>query len=455
MHPNNQSIVFLFSFFFIIIILLLSQSNFNIHAQSKQPQNIDDITLYDPNLKVELVTDKVKDPTSMAFLGPNDFLVLGKDGTVSRVTDGQIVKEPLLQLNTIISKDERGMLGIDVLQQKGGTGGGTIPTYVFLYYTEEGIGEEEGDSQTTVRNNVYRYELVNNKLINPSLLLNLPANPGPAHQGGKVTIGPDNNIYVSIGDSRPSTFSEEEGKTKAQNYADAADPDGRAGILRVTPDGQVVNGKGILGDQDPLNKYYAYGIRNSFGIGFDPITGNLWETENGPDCCDEINLVQPGFNGGWAQVLGAWIVADPTTYPLTKGQQLAPPNPQGLVNFNGQGKYHAPEFVWTSTVAPTAVLFFNSDKLGNQYRNDMFVGSAKDIIFDFDLNKDRTALLLNGTLSDKIADSDTELEDITFAKGFGTITDIKAGPDGYLYVVTGVREDHGTIYRIVPASTTT
>jgi glucose/arabinose dehydrogenase len=80
----------------------------------------------------------------------------------------------------------------------------------------------------------------------------------------------------------------------------------------------------------------------------------------------------------------------------------------------------------------------------------MFVGSAKDRIFDFDLNKDRTALLLNGTLSDKIADSDTELEDITFAKGFGTITDIKAGPDGYLYVVTGVRGDHGVIYRIVP-----
>jgi glucose/arabinose dehydrogenase len=115
---------------------------------------------------------------------------------------------------------------------------------------------------------------------------------------------------------------------------------------------------------------------------------------------------------------------------------------------------HTPEFVWSNSVAPTAVLFFNSDKLGNQYQNDLFVGSAKDTIFDFDLNKDRTALLLNGTLSDKISDSDTDLEDITFAKGFGIITDIKTGPDGYLYVVTGVKEDHGTIYRIVPASST-
>jgi aldose sugar dehydrogenase len=254
---------------------------------------------------------------------------------------------------------------------------------------------------------------------------------------------------------RPSAFSEPEGQTKAQNYANAVDPDGRAGILRVTPDGQVVNGKGILGDQDPLNKYYAYGMRNSFGIGFDPVTGNLWQTENGPDCCDEVNIVQPGFNSGWTQVLGAWTVDDPNTYPITKGQQLAPPNPPGLVNFNGKGNYHAPEFVWTSTVGPTAITFLNSDKLGKQYENDMFVGSAKDTLYHFDMNKDRTALLLDGTLSDKIADSETEIEGITFGEGFGTITDIKAGPDGYLYVVTGVRDDHGTIYRIVPASTTT
>lgn len=468
---NNQSILLLLSFFIVIsiiiaIILLLNQNILEVYAQSKELQNIGDITINDPNLKVELVTDEVIAPTSMAFLSPNDFLILEKDGTVSRVTDGQMLQEPLLQLNTVNSKDERGMLGIDVLKQNGSGdvsgSSSTIPTYVFLYYTESGATGQNGggaggvsDGQTTaIRNHLYRYELVNNKLINPRLLLDLPANPGPAHQGGKVAIGPDNNVYVSIGDSRPSAFSEAEGKTKAQNYADAVDPDGRAGILRVTPDGQVVNGKGILGDQDPLNKYYAYGIRNSFGIGFDPVSGNLWDTENGPDCCDEINLVQPGFNSGWAQVLGAWIVADPNTYPLTKGEQLATPNPQGLVNFDGKGKYHTPEFVWSNSVAPTAVLFFNSDKLGNQYQNDLFVGSAKDTIFDFDLNKERTALSLNGTLSDKISDSDTDLEDITFAKGFGIITDIKTGPDGYLYVVTGVKEDHGTIYRIVPASST-
>src|ERR671923_732208 len=126
MYRNNQSILLLLSFFIIIsiiiAILLLNQSILNVYAQSKELQNIGDITINDPNLKVELVTDEIKPPTSMAFLGPNDFLILGKDGTVSRVTDSQMLQEPLLQLNTVNSKDERGMLGIDVLKQNGSGG---------------------------------------------------------------------------------------------------------------------------------------------------------------------------------------------------------------------------------------------------------------------------------------------------------------------------------------------
>ena len=94
MHIKNQSTLLSFSLYTIItIILLLNQGILNVYAQSKvvQNQTIGDITLSDPNLKVELVTDEVISSTSMAFLGPNDFLVLGKDGTVSRVTDGQML----------------------------------------------------------------------------------------------------------------------------------------------------------------------------------------------------------------------------------------------------------------------------------------------------------------------------------------------------------------------------
>ena len=77
-----------------------------------------------------------------------------------------------------------------------------------------------------------------------------------------------------------------------------------AGVLRMTQNGQPVNDTGILGDEHPLDLYYAYGIRNSFGMDFDPITGNLWDTENGPSYGDEINLVEPGFNSGWQAITG-------------------------------------------------------------------------------------------------------------------------------------------------------
>jgi glucose/arabinose dehydrogenase len=147
---------------------------------------------------------------------------------------------------------------------------------------------------------LYKYELVNNKLINPKLLLNLPVLPGPKDNGGVIKIGPDKNIYLIIGDLQGS-FRNEQYKTMTQNYQNSTKVDGRAGILRITQDGKPV-GIGILGQSLPLNLYYAYGIRNSFGMDWDPTSGYLWDSENGPSFGDEINLVKPGFNSGWAIV---------------------------------------------------------------------------------------------------------------------------------------------------------
>ena len=91
--------------------------------------------------------------------------------------------------------------------------------------------------------------------------------------------------------------------TMAQNFNDGVIPDGRAGMLRFTQDGEPV-GSGILGKEYPLNLYYAYGIRNSYGLDFDPVSGKIWDTENGPQSGDEINLVEPGFNSGWNKIQG-------------------------------------------------------------------------------------------------------------------------------------------------------
>jgi aldose sugar dehydrogenase len=170
---------------------------------------------------------------------------------------------------------------------------------------------------------------------------------------------------------------------------------------------------------------------------FDPVTGKLWTTDNGGDA-DEINLVEPGFNSGWKAVSG--MSSDSDDF-----------DPEAdLVSFGGKGKYSDPEFAIRENVGPTALKFLDSDKLGIQYQNDMFVGDVHNgRIYHFDLNNERTELILDGMLADKVADVDSENENIIFADGVGSITDIEVGPDGYLYVVSIAG---GAIYRILPAT---
>ena len=393
-------------------------------------------TINDPNLKAEVVFTGLRLATSMAFLGTNDILVLQKDsGTVQRIVNGQMLPQPLLHVN-VGEQVEWGMLGIAVAKQHD-------ITYVFLYYTEpesnnggEGSGVTEENNTQSMVNHLYRYELVDNQLINPKLLLILPAtSPDPSppaennHVGGKVVIGPDSNVYVGIGD-----VGGHEGQ--AQNVKDGTTLDGTSGILRVTQDGDAVVPNSPLGnDTDPtLNKYYAYGIRNSFGMDFDPVTGKLWDTENGATYGDEINLVEPGFNSGWQQVQGLWQARGGSPGPIFQ-------SPDNLVDIGNKAKYRSPEFTWLQTDGPTALKFLNSDKLGKQYENSMFVGDIiNGNLYNFKLNEQRTGLLVG-----KVA---TNPQEIAFGNGFGGITDIQVGPDGYLYVLSY----SGAIYRIVLSS---
>lgn len=394
---------------------------------------------------VETVAEGLEFPTSIAFLGPNDILVLEKEkGTVQRIINGKMLPQPLLDVNVATSQ-ERCMCGIAILKQIPGH------TYVFLYYTEADLADAEdvSEGKDPVGNRLYRYELVNNKLVNPKLILDLPATPGPRHNGGAIVIGPDNNLYIPIGDVDGS-HKEGEFETETQNYPDGAEPDGRGGILRVTLDGEPVSSSGIIGDETPLNLYYAYGVRNSFGINFDPITGNLWDTENGPGESDEINLVEPGFNSGWVQVQGMASSSNNNNIE-SENENNRDFGSGNLVDFDEKGKYSDPEFVWSITLGPTAIIFLHSDKLGELYQNDIFVGSiVTGNIYHFELNQDRTQFVLGGELEDKIAETrETGEQDIVFGEGFAGISDLEVGPDGYLYVVS---LGQGKIFRIVPSN---
>ncbi len=398
----------------------------------------------DPNLKLDIIyqgnftpglreLNQFTSVTQFAFLGNDDILLLNKnDGKVQRILNGKGLADPLLDVN-VTNQWESGLLGIAISNN-------TDKKYVFLYYSESPNGDVSNSSGIdSSYNKLYRYELINNKLTNPKLLFSSPSANRYSHIGGNLQIGPDNNLYLAIGemhgDQNKTT------RTMAQNNNDGVLPDGRAGILRFTQDGNAV-GTGILGEIPPLNLYYAYGIRNSFGFDFDPVSGKLWDTENGPQSGDEINLVEPGFNSGWNKIQGMGARQN-----ISNTGKSALEQPQGLVDFDERGKYSAPEFVWKKRTAPTALKFLNSEKLGKAYQDDLFVASFNlGEIYDFDLNENRTKLLptkiTNNTLAEKL-----EVANVMFAYGLGKVTDMDVGPDGNLYILSK-HLDTPTIFRI-------
>ena len=392
-------------------------------------------TITDPNLKAELVVGGLSSPTSIAFLDNNNILLLEKEGNVRLVSNGQLQQEPVLQLPGVETNNERGLLGIAIMKNSNSSSGIGGSNNIFLYVTENQAQTAGVQTDGEVRNRVYSYTWDGTSLTNPQLLLDLPSGPGTNHQGGKIKIGPDNQLYVIVGEMQ------REGQL--QNIKGGPGPDDTGVIIRINPnDGSPSQGNPLSSDpNNPLSKYFAYGIRNSFGIDFDPITGKLWDTENGEDVYDEINLVEAGFNSGWKAVMG----------PIATSGVSAE---SGLVNFEGS-HYADPVFSWAESRGVTDVEFLKSSTLGDAYKDDIFVGDITGgNLFFFRLNDDRTGLSLSPSLTDLTANSDEESSEVTLGTGFLGITDIETGPDGYLYVLTFDEEadGRGSLYRIVPST---
>ena len=382
-----------------IVWLLLSLSWLQVLSSPSRGQ-----ALTDPALQVSEVVVGLSQPTAMAFIGPSDILVLQKgDGRVRRVIDGVLQPGQVLDV-AIDNNSERGLLGIAVHPNFP-----AIP-FVYLYYTESNTGNDS--TGFPLANRVYRYTWNGSALVTPTLILNLPVTPGPNHNGGTLTFGLDGKLYVVIGDLNRDG--------KLQNFSSGPDPDDTGVIFRINDDGSIPNDNPFGAE---LAKYYAYGVRNSFGLAFDPLTGELWDTENGPDSYDEVNLVLPGFNSGWEKIMG----------PNSR-------DPQGvgdLVLFPGS-HYADPKFSWLNTVGPTAIVFMQSPLLGVDYQNDVFVGDINiGNLYHFKVNATRDGFEFTSLgLTDLVADSSGELQELILGTGFGGITDLKVGPDGLLYVLS-------------------
>ncbi len=381
--------------------------------------------LVDPDLRVTPYVTGLQQPTGFVFLptapgAPLELLVIEKGtGHVVHVRDG-VVQATVLDL-PVNRVSERGLLGI-ALHPAHATN-----AWVYLYFTESSTGEDSFNTSEVQAHRVDRYTWTGSALVGRTSILTLPVTPGPNHDGGIILFGPDDKLYGVIGDLNRNG--------QLQNFPLGAPPDDTSIIFRVEDDGADPSDNPFSPMGGAMRKVYAYGIRNSFGLDFDPLTQVLWQTENGPNRMDELNRVVPGFNSGWEPLMGP--------------DSEDPSGVDDLWNVTGS-TYADPLFSWRTPIGVTTVHFVRTDVLGAEYTHDLLVGDSNHgSVYRFEPNSERTDVVLpTPETMDRVADTAAERTFFLFGSGFGTVTDIDTGPDG-VYVCS----IFGTIHRISRAPT--
>ncbi len=441
-----------------------------------------------PQLSVRQVVSGLATPTSIAFIGSDDFLVLEKNtGQVKRVASGAI-QSTVLDLAVNFGA-ERGLLGI-ALHPNFPTNPG-----VYLYWTESSTGADTGVLSNTplLGNRVDRFVWDGSGLVFDRNLIQIRALQQDAgqpelgnHNGGVIKFGPDGKLYIFIGDvgrrgQLQNLPAGPFGDGSADDQFGGPEPDNAhltGVILRLNDDGSTpadnpffAAGAAVGGEvASNLQKIFSYGHRNSFGLDFDTISGDLWIQENGDDSFDELNRVTPGQNGGWVQIMGPVArIAEFKEIETTFGSQSLQQNrwpPTNIADTPGEAlsrlfvlsgsSYSDPEFSWKWAVAPGAIGFVKGKGLGPKFKGDLFVGAATTILeggylFHFDLTGNRQKIAVTDQrLKDRVADNTakfdiTESESLLIGKDFGIATDIETGPNGNLFVVSISR---GAVYEI-------
>jgi glucose/arabinose dehydrogenase len=451
----------------------------------------------DPNLDVRIAGTGLSQPVSMAFIGPRDMLVLEKgSGQVKRVVDGT-VQGTVLDL-AVNSASERGLLGIALHPRFADNG------FVYLFWSESNTGADSNSLATVdlLANRIDRFRWDGASLAFDRNIIRFRAFQQDAgqplrgnHNGGVIRFGPDGKLYAIIGDTgrRGQTQNLVDGPfgpgiPDDQFGGPAPDDAHRTGVIvRLNDDGTAPAdnpffgaGAAIGGEVGAnVQKLFAYGIRNSFGMAFDPSSGDLWEQENGDDSFSELNRVEPGMNSGWVQIMGPAarvaqfkaIETDPTApQPFAANgyfglQQIRwlPTNiadtPEEALSrlFMLPGAHFSdPELSWKFELGPGGIGFLEGRALGSQYAGDLFMGGSRDFLegghlFRIQLTGNRRKVAVDDPrLEDRVADNInkweiTESESLLFGRNFGLVTDVTSGPDGHLYVVSN---SHGAVYEI-------
>jgi aldose sugar dehydrogenase len=484
-----------------------------------------------PDLGVRTTISDLVTPISMAFIGNNDFFVLEKNtGQVKRVVNGA-VQSTVLDLGVNFAS-ERGLLGIALHPNFPSNPG------VYLYWTCRSTGAPAdpffpdetrcldanmfaADTDAILEvpllgNRVDRFVWNGSTLTFDHNLIMLrafqndgapvPPNQGDEaqpprgnHDGGVLRFGPDGKLYILFGDNGRRGQLQNLPCGPTANCPGPVQPDDQFGgpepddahltgvVLRLNPDGTTPTdnpffsaGAAMQNAEVGRNiqKIFAYGLRNSFGMDFDPKSGALWEQENGDDSFSELNRADPGFNSGWVQIMGPperiaqfkAIETSPDIDPCLGtpyfGLQQLRWSPVLIADTPAQAlsrlfvlpgsHYSEPEFSWKFAVDPGAIGFVRGRALGPQYEGDLFVGGARPFLegghlFHFNLTGNRRKIGVDDPrLEDRVADNNckydlTESESLLIGRNFGTVTDLRTGPNGNMFVVS---IDTGSVFEI-------
>ena len=329
-------------------------------------------------VKAVRVASNLASPVGFTFMPSGRLVYLERNTGWLRFRNLQTgVDHRVHQISNVNFAGERGALGVAMHPN--------WPTkpFVYVYVTR--------DTPDGLRNQVLRIKVQNGHGVGVRRLLSVAAGPASNHNGGRILFGPDKKLYVVIGDNADSANSQD----RTNNL--------RGKILRMNPDGSrpATNPFG--------NLIWAYGIRNSIGFAFDPQNGQLWESENGPSCNDEINRIVKGGNHGW-------------------GPNESCPN----TNNSGPTPRILPKYTFSATVGLTGLAFCHGCRLGPAFAGDLFVGAVNDgRIRRFDLNAARTRFDAGPLL---VLDRP------------GPVLSIEVAPNGRIYF-----SDFDAVYRLAPA----
>ena len=342
-------------------------------------------------IRVTTLTEGLSHPWSIAFLPDARMLVTERSGRLRVIgRDFKLDPQPVAGVPAVAAVGQGGLMDV-VLHPKFAEN-----NWVYLSYSagdNQGIGTE-----------VARGTLRGNQLENVQVIFRmLPKLRTGYHFGSRIVFDREGYLFITLGDRGEME--------RAQNPGDH-----NGSVIRLHDDGRVPKDNPFVGKPGWLPEKYTLGNRNMQGAALHPQTGLLWTHEHGPQGGDEVNMIRAGVNYGWPVI----------TYGANYGTGT-----QIGIGTSKDGMAQ-PLHKWVPSIAPSGMAFYSGNKFP-KWRGDLFVGALKDQML--------VRLKLDG---EKVV-----REERLIKNTIGRIRDVRAGPDGFIYLLTD--EPNGVLARVEPA----